>query len=247
VHQTADVNAEESLAALAGAGAGVGMVCAFGQFLKEPLLERFELLNVHPSLLPRWRGAAPIERAIMAGDERTGVAVIRVTDELDAGPVALVEPVAIEPGDDYGSLTPRLAELGGELAVRALELRAAGELELTPQSDAEMTYAEKIEPGDRVLDPGCRALELERAVRALHPHIGTHLELVSGERLGVTAARAQEAAAEPGVLRAEGDAIVLGCAEGALRITAVQPPGKREMSAADYLRGHPAPALAAPA
>ena len=185
LHQTADVNAPESLAALDDAGIDLGLVCAFGQFLKPPLLERIELLNVHPSLLPRWRGAAPIERAIMAGDERTGVAIIRVTEELDAGPVALCEEIAIEPGDDYGSLSSELAELGGELAVRALALRAGGELRFTDQDEAAMTYAEKIDSGERALDPRRPAPELERRVRALTPHVGTYLELEGGDRLGV--------------------------------------------------------------
>ena len=224
------------------------MVCAFGQFLKPPLLERLELLNVHPSLLPRWRGAAPIERAIMAGDERTGVAIIRVTEELDAGPVALCEEIAIEPGDDYGSLSSKLAELGGELAVRALALRAAGELRFTDQDEAAMTYAEKIDSGERALDPRRPARELERRVRALTPHVGTYLELEGGDRLGVLGARATgEDQPAAGELRADRDALVLGCNPGALLITSVRPPGKHDMAAADYLRGHPAPRLAAPA
>jgi methionyl-tRNA formyltransferase len=248
LHQTADVNAPESLTALDDAGIDLGLVCAFGQFLKPPLLERLELLNVHPSLLPRWRGAAPIERAIMAGDERTGVALIRVTEELDAGPVALCEEIPIEPGDDYGSLSARLAELGGELAVRALELRAAGELRFTDQDEAAMTYAEKIDSGERALDPHRPARDLELRVRALTPHIGTYLELEGGDRLGVLSARAT-GDGQPGVgeLRADRDALVMGCNPGGLLITSVRPPGRQDMAAADYLRGHPAPRLAASA
>ena len=245
IHQTADVNAEGSLAALDAAGIELGLVCAFGQFLRSSLLDRLELLNVHPSLLPRWRGAAPIERAIMAGDERTGVAIIRVTEELDAGPVALCESTPIEAGEYYGALAARLAAMGGELAVRALELRAAGRLEFTEQDDAGMTYAEKIDPGERRLDPCRPALELERVVHALNPHVGTHLELEGGGRIGVTRAEAvanrQIGVAE---LRAEDGALLLGCSPGGLRITSVRPPGGREMPAADFLRGHPAPQLA---
>jgi len=248
LHQTADVNAPESLAALQEAGIDLGLVCAFGQFLKEPLLERLELLNVHPSLLPRWRGAAPIERAIMAGDERTGVAIIRVTEGLDAGPVALCEEITIEPRDDYGSLSARLAELGGELAVRALELRAAGELRFTDQDEAAMTYAEKIDSGERALDPHRPARELELRVRALSPHVGAYLELDGGDRLRVVSARAtREGQPATGELRADRDALVMGCNPGVLLITSVRPPGKHDMTAADYLRGHPAPRLAAPA
>jgi methionyl-tRNA formyltransferase len=246
LHQTANVNDPESLAALERAGIELGLVCAFGQFLRRALLDRLELLNIHPSLLPRWRGAAPIERAIMAGDERTGVAIIRVTDQLDAGPIALCEEEPIRPDDDHDSLSARLSQLGGELALRALDLRARGALEFAEQDHSAMTYAEKIDPGERVLDPRRPADELERTIRALNPHIGTYLELEGGERLGVV--RAEGVAAdglEVGQLRADRDAFILGCNPGALRATRVRPPGRREMTAADYLRGHPAPRLAA--
>ena len=247
LHQTADVNSADSLAALERGGVELGLVCAFGQFLRAELLGRLELLNVHPSLLPRWRGAAPIERAIMAGDERTGVAIIRVTEELDAGPVALCDEEPIRPDDDYASLAGRLADLGGSLAVRALELYPRGELDFTEQDHSAMTYAEKIDPVERLLDPQRPAVELERTVRALNPHIGSYLELDGGERLGVAGAFAaadEETAA--GELRGEGGVLVLGCNPGALRIARLRPAGRREMTAADYLRGHPAPRLAAP-
>jgi methionyl-tRNA formyltransferase len=247
LHQSADVNAPESLAALGEAGIELGLVCAFGQFLRDALLERLDLLNVHPSLLPRWRGAAPIERAIMAGDERTGVAIIRVTAELDAGPIGLCEALPVEPDDTFGSLSPRLAHLGGELAVRALDLRAGGGLTFSPQEDEGMTYADKIEAAERALDPARPAIEIERRVRALSPHIGTYLELAGGERLGVTRAEAADDRVPLGELSADGGALVLGCDPGTLRIAAVRPPGKREMSAADFLRGHPVPRLADPA
>ena len=247
LHQTADVNAADSIEALERAGIEIGLVCAFGQFLRTELLGRLELLNVHPSVLPRWRGAAPIERAIMAGDERTGVTIIRVTEELDAGPVALREEEAIRPDDDFGSLSARLADLGGGLAVRALELRAQGALDFTEQDHSAMTYAAKIDPAERLLDPRRPAMELERAVRALNPHIGSYLELEGGERLGVTrAGTATDEGIAAGELRAEGEVLVLGCDPGALWITRVRPAGRREMAAADYLRGHPAPRLAAP-
>ena len=245
LHQTANANEPDSLAVLERAGIELGLVCAFGQFLRPALLDRVELLNVHPSLLPRWRGAAPIERAIMAGDERTGVALIRVTEGLDAGPVALCEPVRIEPRDDYGTLAGRLAEVGGELAVRALELHARSGLSFSEQDESAMTYAQKIDPAERRLDPRRPAVELERIVRALNPHIGTYLELDGGVRLGVARVEvAEDAGPPPGELVAEAGGLVLGCDSGALRIVSVRPPGRREMPAADYLRGHPAPTLA---
>jgi methionyl-tRNA formyltransferase len=177
-------------------------VCAFGQVIREPLLSGL-LLNVHPSLLPRWRGAAPIERAIMAGDERTGVCVMRVTAGLDAGPVALREEVPIGQEDDFGTLSERLAALGGELLVQAFDLQGEGRLELTEQDDAEATYAEKIDPDARRLDPGRPAAELARTVRALTPHIGAYLEVGAGERLGVRRARPVEVSVKRGEIRAE--------------------------------------------
>jgi methionyl-tRNA formyltransferase len=218
-------------------------VCAFGQLLREPLLSELELLNLHPSLLPRWRGAAPIERALLAGDDETGVTVMRVTAGLDSGPVALAESEPILPDDDFGSLSERLERAGAALMSRALELRALGELELTPQEDAEATYAEKIAPEERRLDPGLPAVELERRVRALTPHVGAYLELEGGERLGVIRARAEAGQLAPGTVDA-GDGLLVGCAEGVLRLCEVRPPSGRPMDAAAYLRGHPAPRLA---
>ena len=245
VFQPEDVNAPENVARIAEAEPDVVIVCAFGAILKEPLLSAFELVNVHPSLLPRWRGAAPIERAIMAGDTETGVTIMQVGAGLDSGPVALRERTPIAPDFDYGSLSARLAELGGELIVRALDLRASGELALTDQDESLATYAEKIAPAERRLDPARPAIELERTVRALNPHIGAYLELDGGERLGVGAAAAEDGALAPGRLEADGRALRLGCREGVLQIRVVQPAGKRPMEADAYLRGHPLPRLSA--
>ena len=242
LHQSADVNEPTTGAVLDAAGVELGMVCAFGQLIREPLLSELELLNVHPSLLPRWRGAAPIERAIIAGDERTGVAIIRLVAELDAGPVALLEAVDIGPDEDFGSLSARLAHVGGELAARAIRAAGAGELALRPQSVDGVTYADKIDPAERRLDPSRRAVELERLIRALTPHLGASLERAGGERLGIARARAVgDNHAGAGTLAAVDDALALGCGEGALLIDRVKPAGKREMPAADYLRGHGVP------
>ena len=241
--QAASVNAPETRGRIAAAEPEVGVVCAFGQLIGAELLGQLELLNVHPSLLPRWRGAAPIERALIAGDERTGVTIMRVTEGLDSGPIALAEELEISAEDDYGTLSARLIEVAGPLLVRALELRAAGGLELTDQDDSRATYAEKISPEERRLDITRPAPELERVVRALTPHIGAYLELEGGEPLGVL-----RAVAEPGELvtgRLEtGDGLRLGCGEGVLRLLVVRPAAGRAMDAADYLRGHPAPRLA---
>jgi methionyl-tRNA formyltransferase len=241
--QADDVNDSVALDAIRAAEPDVGVVCAFGQLLREPLLSELELLNIHPSLLPRWRGAAPIERAIMAGDEETGVTIMRVTEGLDSGPIALQRSVAVEPGEGFESLSGRLAELGAVLALQALELRARGELHLEAQDDALTTYADKITTADRRLDPARPAFELERHVRALTPHIGAYLELDGGHRLGVRAAEALENddGPAPGRLASLGDELRLGCTPGALRLVRVLPPGGREMEAGAYLRGHELP------
>jgi methionyl-tRNA formyltransferase len=244
LHQTESVNRPESVETLAAAGPEVVPVCAFGQLIKEPLLGEFLMLNVHPSLVPRWRGAAPIERTLMAGDERTGMTIMRVTEELDAGPVALQQEIAVTGEDNFGSLSVRLAELGGELLIRALDLLAERSLEFTEQDDSLATYAEKIRPEERHLDPQRPAAELERAVRALNPQVGTHLELDGGEWLGVRAVRALPEGPAQGEIAVEDERLLLGCAEGALRLVRVQPPGKRAMDAAEFLRGHPAPTRA---
>ena len=245
LHQTARVSESASVQRIRDSGVEVGVVCAFGQLIRKPLLSELEMLNVHPSLVPRWRGAAPIERAIMAGDAETGVTVMRVEAGLDSGAVALAEPKQVEPSDDYGTLSARLAALGAELIVRALDLRAAGRVEFTDQDDSLATYAEKISPGERRLDPARPAVDLERTVRALNPHIGAYLELDGGRRLGVRAASAQDGSVPLGQLATDGVTLRLGCGEGVLRLDVVQPPGKRPMAADAYLRGHPPPKVAA--
>jgi methionyl-tRNA formyltransferase len=167
--------------------------------------------------------------------------IMRVTEGLDSGPVALAEEIAIEEGDDYASLSEKLAELGGVLLVRALDALKAGELDFTDQDDARATYAEKVSPEERHLRPSLTGIELERVVRALTPHVGTYLELDGGDRLGVRGARAVSDGPAEGALEATGDGFLLGTADGALRLDVVQPPGRKPMSAADFLRGHPPP------
>ena len=176
------------------------LICAFGALIKEPLLSDYEWLNVHPSLLPRWRGAAPVERAIDGGDQRTGVSIMRPTAEMDAGPVCLQREEPIAADDTYGTLAPRLARLGGDLLVEALETRPPFE----EQPDDGVTFADKITPDDRRLDPARTPAELECRVRALSPHIGAWLERPDGERMGVLRARAASDEVEPGRLRARG-------------------------------------------
>jgi methionyl-tRNA formyltransferase len=218
----------EPLAALAATQPEALCVCAYGVLIKEPLLSAYEMLNVHPSLLPRWRGAAPVERAIMAGDAETGVSIMRLTEGLDSGPVCLQEAEPIHADDDYGTLAGRLQSLGGDLLVRALDERPP----FAEQDEAAMTYAHKIEAADRELDAARPPDELERTVRALRPHIGARVPLPDGDYLGVIAARVAGDEASGG-LRADGDRLLFG----GLELTEIRPPGGRPMAAADWLRG----------
>jgi methionyl-tRNA formyltransferase len=239
--QAENVNEEGALERIRAAAPEAVVVCAFGQLIREPLLSGFPMLNVHPSLLPRWRGAAPIERAIMAGDETTGVCVMRLTEGLDSGPVAVCEETPIDPGEDFEALSARLAALGGDLLVRALDLQAEGALEFAEQSEEGVTYAEKIGSAERRLDPERPAAELAAKVRALTPHVGAYLELPDGERLGIRRASALGDQVETGRLQEREGDLLLGTGEGSLRLEIVQPPGGKPMPADAYLRGHPLP------
>jgi methionyl-tRNA formyltransferase len=233
--QPEDVNSEESRARIADVEPDAVAICAYGALIKNPLLSEKELLNVHPSLLPRWRGAAPVERAIEAGDEETGVTIMRPTAELDAGPVGVQRAEAIRSDDDYGQLSARLAALGGELLVEALELQPA----FREQPDTGVTYAEKIGPEDRRLAPELTADLLARRVRALTPHVGAYVELPWDERLGVTrAAIAPGNGPGPGELAVSDGRLLYGAAGGALELCEVHPAGKRPMDAEAWIRGY---------
>jgi len=246
LHQTASVNDPESVAAVLAAGPELGCVCAFGQLIGEPLITDLPMLNLHPSLLPRWRGAAPIERAIMAGDERTGSCVMRLTAGLDSGPVALRGELAIGSAEDYGSLAGRLAELGGRMLVEALDRQSGGDLSFVEQSAEGVTYAEKIEAAERRVDPGRGAAEEGHRIRALSPHIGAFVELEDGTRLGVRSPLVHSGRAGPrtGCFAADEGRLLLGFVAGGLELGEVQPPGGRWMAAADYLRGRGVPGRA---
>jgi methionyl-tRNA formyltransferase len=193
-----------------GIAAHTVVVCAYGLLIPNALLERALWLNVHPSLLPRWRGAAPVERALMAGDEETGVTIHRTVEALDAGPVAAVRAFPVGPEDDAGTIYARSAEVAAELLGDVL---AQDEPQFEPQPDEGATYAEKIGPPDRELDPAAPAHELVNRVRALSPHIGARL----GDLIVWRARVAEDGSFEP---------------------VEVQPAGGRRMPYDAYLRGH---------
>jgi methionyl-tRNA formyltransferase len=256
--QPESVNSPEARERIASATPQLLVVCAFGALIKEPLLSEHELLNVHPSLLPRWRGAAPIERAIMAGDRRTGVSIMRLTAGLDSGPVCLTEAEAIGGEDTYGTLAPRLQALAAGMLLRVLDLTERGcPPPFREQDEQGATYAEKITPDDRLLDPTGTASELERVVRALEPHIGARAALADGSLLGVHRAAVLESDPRPGggaerrERRLDGEPhlgvgasdgrLLLHCLGGTLELLVVQPAGGRAMEGAAYLRGHQLP------
>lgn len=190
-------------------GAGTVVVCAYGLLIPNELLERALWLNVHPSLLPRWRGAAPVERALMAGDTETGVTIHRTVEALDAGPIAAQRAFPVAQEDDAGAVYARAAEVAAELVGEVL---ADDEPPFEPQSEEGVTYAEKIRPEDRGLDPEAPASELVNRVRALSPHIGARL----------------------------GDLIVWRArvaGDGSFEPLEVQPAGGRRMAYDAYLRG----------
>jgi methionyl-tRNA formyltransferase len=233
--QPENVNDEAAREKIAAAQPEAVLICAYGALIKEPLLSEHEMLNVHPSLLPRWPGAAPIERAIEAGDEETGVTIMRPTEELDAGPIAVQRAESINSDDDYGTLSERLAALGGELLVEALDSEPA----FRDQADTGVTYAEKIGPEDRFLDPTLTADLLERRVRALRPHVGSYVELPWEERLGVTrAAMVASQGPAPGELAVADGRLLYGAAAGALELCEVHPAGKRPMDSEAWIRGY---------
>ncbi len=242
VLQPEKLHAPEVLERIQAFKPGALIVCAYGVLIKEPLLSDYEMVNVHPSLLPRWRGAAPIERAIMAGDRQTGLSIMRITEGLDSGPVYLQAPEEIRPDDDYGTLSQRLQQLGAKLLIQALDDLPKPK----QQTKSDATYADKITATDRSLDFTRTPAELERTVRALRPHIGARLGPYSNSAfLGVTSARVADEfqSRKPGWVHQEGDQLLLDCNEGSLQLLEVQPPGGKPMPTREWLRGRPDPAF----
>ena len=229
LHQPENVNDEQARARISAAQPDELVVCAFGALIEEPLLCEHPLLNIHPSLLPRWRGAAPVERAMMAGDALTGVSIMRLTAGWDSGPVCLAGSEPIAPDDTYGTIAIRLQTLGADLLLRALDERP----DFTEQPEDGITYADKIGPDDRTLDAAAPAEVNDRVVRALSPHVGARVQLPDGSFLGVLRAALRDPGAA-GTLRADAGRLLLG----GLELLEVQPTGGRPMEAAAYLRGH---------
>ncbi len=215
------------------------VVAAYGLLLPSALLEagRHGALNIHASLLPRWRGAAPIQRAILAGDRQTGVSIMQMDTGLDTGPIVLQRPVAIEAHDDAGTLHDKLAALGGAAIVDALALIEAGRAVRTPQPAAGVTYASKIDKQETRLRWSRPASELERAVRAFRPRPGA-FTVLGGESLKVWNARVVSGRGAPGDVLEAGSELIVACGTDALAVSELQRPGGRRLEAREFLRGH---------
>lgn len=217
------------------------VVAAYGLILPPPVLEIAPLgaLNIHASLLPRWRGAAPIQRALLAGDRETGITIMRMDAGLDTGPIVSREPAAIHGDDDAQTLHDRLADLGASMIVAALADLTAGRARLMPQPETGATYARKIGKSDAQVDWRVDSAGIERLVRALRPQPGAATRW-RNETLKIWVARLEPVNGVPGTVLEAGDAgIVVACGDGALRVTELQRAGGKRMGVAEFLRGCP--------
>ncbi len=232
-------NRRELHAVLEEAAVDIAVVVAFGMLIPVPTLAitRFGFVNVHFSLLPRWRGAAPVERAILAGDTTTGVSLMHLDEGLDTGPVISVAETTIDPDDTGGSLTARLSHLGAELLAENLEPFAAGGLVPAPQMHAAATQAPRLEPIEGLLDPTEDAESLLRRIRAFHPRPGAYV-VVEGRRLAVRRAWYTEPAPEQGVIAPDADGVpVLGTAAGGVALIQVRPEGRDDRPGKAWMNG----------
>jgi methionyl-tRNA formyltransferase len=218
------------------------VVVAYGALLPPEFLTLapYGALNIHASLLPRWRGAAPIQRALLAGDAETGISIMRMDVGLDTGPVLAQHRLSIGADDDAGSLHDKLAALGADAIVEELARLESGKADAVAQPAEGATYARKIGREDAVLNWSQPALALERAIRALRPSPGATTTL-QGERIKVWRARATSGRGAPGSVLAAGDALVVACGDAALAITELQRAGGRALPAAEFLRGRVLP------
>jgi methionyl-tRNA formyltransferase len=237
VRTPASLKDDEAISAFQALSVDVAVVAAYGLILPKSILDapRQGCLNIHASLLPRWRGAAPIQRAIMAGDSETGVTIMQMEKGLDTGPMLLSARVAIGPDTDAGGLHDMLADMGARLIVGAL---ARDDLMATPQPIAGVTYAAKITNEECRIDWRRGAAEIDRQIRGLSPAPGAFTTM-AGERVTILAAALTNASGVPGTVL--DDQLTIACGEGAMRPTVVKRAGKRAMSAEEMLRGFAVP------
>jgi methionyl-tRNA formyltransferase len=244
VYQPQSLKPPQALDTLRTANAEVMVVAAYGLILPLDVLQAFPrgCINIHASLLPRWRGAAPIQRALLAGDRQTGITIMQMDVGLDTGAILTETPIAIAPDDTAGTLHDRLAELGGRMIVDSLESLAGGRLLPTPQDDTLATYAPKIGRAEAAIAWTNPAVVIERQVRAFDPVPGAHARF-NGSPIKIWRASAVEGSADasPGaVLSATAEGVDVACGRaGALRIRELQRAGGKRLAALDFLRGHP--------
>jgi methionyl-tRNA formyltransferase len=240
VQQPRTLRDPEAVTAFAALQPDLLIVAAYGLILPQDVLDvpTHGCLNVHASLLPRWRGAAPIQAAILAGDATTGISLMAMTAGLDCGPVFHAEPIEIGPGETAGELHDRLAALGGSLLVERLDAIIAGELGAIPQDDAQATYAPKIDKQDARIDWSLSAPDVVRRIRAYNPFPGAFCFTApdAGEhRIKIWRATAIGGEGAPGtVLRCDRDAVVVACGSGAISLDELQLPGKRRVTAQEF-------------
>ena len=238
IEQPQTLRSPDVAARLKALGADAMVVAAYGLILPAEILHcaKHGAINIHGSLLPRWRGAAPIQRAILAGDAETGVSIMQMDEGLDTGPMFARSSIPLGPNDDFGSVHDKLAKLGADLLLEVLASVEAGSARATPQPDAGATYAAKIDKSETTLHWEKGAVELERAVRAFRPAPGAATRF-QGEALKIWRARVEEGSGAPGTI-IDASKLKVACGSGALTIEELQPAGGRRMAAPDFLRGH---------
>jgi methionyl-tRNA formyltransferase len=230
---------DDAAGAVRALGADAAVVVAYGLILPKPILEAFALgcFNLHASLLPRWRGAAPIQRAVMAGDRETGVTVMRMAEGLDTGPMAMTERIAIGPDATAGEMHDRLAQDGAKLMAIAMGALERGTLQFTPQPEAGVTYATKIDKGETRIDWTKSWQEVHNHCRGLSPFPGAWFELADVGRVKVLRSTKGAGAAQPGQVLDE--QLTIACGEGAVRLVELQRAGRQPMRVEAFLRGTP--------
>jgi methionyl-tRNA formyltransferase len=241
VDQPASLKTPAQTARVAAAAPDVIVVAAYGLILPGPVLELapFGAVNIHASLLPRWRGAAPIQRAIMAGDRKTGITIMQMDSGLDTGPMLMQREVDIAPEDDAGSLHDKLAALGAEMIVEALAALRDGRVKAVPQPTSGVSYAHKVQKEDAFIDWSRPAVDIARQVRALRPAPGAVCAL-AGETLKIWDAEAVEGRGSAGQVIAVGQrGFAVACGSAALLIRRVQRAGGRSLEVTEFLRGRP--------
>lgn len=245
VHQPLKLKDDAARQPLIDAAPEVMVVAAYGLILPQAVLDipRHGCINIHASMLPRWRGAAPIQRALLAADAETGVTIMQMDAGLDTGPMLMAEALPIAADETAQTLHDKLAALGARLIVEALNRLERGELRATPQSPEGAIYATKLAKAEAELDWRRSAVELERAVRAYNPVPGAIAKLHDTPIKIWRAQHLAQAGGTPGeVLDSDADGVIVACGSGALRLIELQKPGSKRLAAADFLRGFPLPA-----